>query len=553
MALDLHRTGAAASPVFDVPDYKLLFESAPGLFLVLDPGLHIVAASDAYVQATKTRREEITGRSIFDVFPDNPDDPDATGVRNLKASLRRVLQHRTGDAMAVQRCDIRRPAEEGGGFEERYWSPFNAPVLAPDGSVVYIIHRVEDVTEFMRAHAEKADPTPSVEPLRNHAMRMELEARRLNSELEQRMAELKREAVKRQQAEVEMRESELRLATILNTAVDAIIVIDNEGIIESFNPGAERMLGYQAGEVIGRNVDLLMPEPFATEHTGYIRRYLQTGQAKVIGIGREVQARRKDGTLFPADLAVSEFHDGKPLFAGFLRDITERKRLEAEILHVAESEQRRIGQELHDDTQQQLSGLTMIARSAADSLAALVPLEPRLADIHAKIERVAKGLRETNQSLRQLARGLVLLQVDAHGLPDALARLASQIGEQHHIDCTFAADDGVDVPDSHRATHLYRIAQEAINNALKHSGARRLFIRLKRVERLLLLEVADDGVGIADVRDTRGRGLQIMSYRAGLIGAVLTVRPREGSGTVVTCALFQPTAPIGNNPPPMHG
>src|SRR5438445_2618391 len=132
------------------PDFRALFESAPGLYLVLDPDLRIVAASDAYLHATMTKRDEIVGRGIFEVFPDNPADEGATGVRNLSASLKRVLQNRVTDALAVQKYDIRRPEAEGGGFEERYWTPVNSPVFGPGNEVAYIIHRVEDVTELVR-------------------------------------------------------------------------------------------------------------------------------------------------------------------------------------------------------------------------------------------------------------------------------------------------------------------------------------------------------------------------------------------------------------------
>ena len=120
------------------------------MYLVLSPGLRIVAASDAYLRATMTNRDDIIGRGLFDVFPDNPDDPNATGVENLRASLDRVLRNRTADAMAVQKYDIRRPESEGGEFEERYWSPVNSPVLDEGGEILYIIHRVEDVTDFAR-------------------------------------------------------------------------------------------------------------------------------------------------------------------------------------------------------------------------------------------------------------------------------------------------------------------------------------------------------------------------------------------------------------------
>ncbi|EQA38313.1 GHKL domain protein [Leptospira inadai serovar Lyme str. 10] len=132
------------------PDFRLLFESIPGLFLVLDPKLCIVGVSNAYLAATKTEREAILGRGIFEVFPDNPSDPTATGVSNLHDSLKRVLEDKAPNSMAVQKYDIQRPESEGGGFEEKYWSPVNSPVLDPSGNLIYIIHRVEDVTEFVK-------------------------------------------------------------------------------------------------------------------------------------------------------------------------------------------------------------------------------------------------------------------------------------------------------------------------------------------------------------------------------------------------------------------
>jgi PAS domain S-box-containing protein len=137
--------------------------------------LTIVAVSDAYLHATMTKREEILGRGLFDVFPDNPDDPTATGVSNLRASLDRVLQHRTPDTMAVQKYDIRRSESEGGGFEERYWSPVNSPVLGSNGEVAYIIHRVEDVTEFVRLKQAESEQNRITEELRTRAARTESE------------------------------------------------------------------------------------------------------------------------------------------------------------------------------------------------------------------------------------------------------------------------------------------------------------------------------------------------------------------------------------------
>jgi len=139
---------AAAPP--SAVDFRLLFESAPGLYLVVTPSFEIIAVSDAYLRATMTQREQILGKHIFEVFPDNPDDPDANGVRKLRESLESVVQARRADTMAVQKYDIRRPESQGSEFEERYWSPVNSPVFDANGEFVYIIHRVEDVTDFIR-------------------------------------------------------------------------------------------------------------------------------------------------------------------------------------------------------------------------------------------------------------------------------------------------------------------------------------------------------------------------------------------------------------------
>lgn len=176
---------ASTSREFSSPDFRLLFESGPGLYLVLTPNLNIVAVSDAYLRATMTKREEILGRQLFEVFPDNPDDPNATGVQNLRASLLRVLENRAPDAMAVQKYDVQRPKAEGGGFEERYWSPVNSPVLGEDGNVTYIIHRVEDVTEFIRLRRLGSEEHKKAEEFRARAEQMEAEVFSRNRQLEE--------------------------------------------------------------------------------------------------------------------------------------------------------------------------------------------------------------------------------------------------------------------------------------------------------------------------------------------------------------------------------
>lgn len=138
--------------------FRAMFEGAPGLFLVIEPPTYnIVEVSDAYLRATMTERQDIVGRALFDVFPDDPDEPAASGVRNLRTSLERVVQRGRVDAMGLQRYPVPRPEPLGGGFEERYWSVINAPILDEAGRVALIIHRVEDVTAYVRTLANEGE------------------------------------------------------------------------------------------------------------------------------------------------------------------------------------------------------------------------------------------------------------------------------------------------------------------------------------------------------------------------------------------------------------
>ena len=342
------------------PDFQVLFESAPGLYLVLTPALTIVAVSDAYLKATMTKREEILGRGLFEVFPDNPDDPAATGVRNLRVSLDRVLTHRVPDTMAVQKYDIRRPESEGGGFEERYWSPVNSPVLGADGKIAYIIHRVEDVTEFIRLKQEESEQRRITERLQTRAAEMEAEIFRrtqqvqITERLRTRAAEMEAEIFRRaqqiqevnnqlqkeldarKQAEQALRESEERFRAVAESATDAIVAADKSGHITYFNQGAERIFGYAARDVISRPLTLLMPQRFHDAHRQGLARFLTTGEARVVGRTVELVGQRKDGTEFPLELSLASWKArGDTFFTGILRDITERKRAE-ELLRASE-------------------------------------------------------------------------------------------------------------------------------------------------------------------------------------------------------------------------
>ena len=233
------------------PDFESLFESAPGLYLVLDPDLTIVAVTDAYLDATMTKRSEILGRALFEVFPDNPDDPDASGVTNLRSSLDRVRSELVPDTMAVQKYDIRRPESEGGGFEVRYWSPLNTPVFGPGRRLAYIIHRVANVTEYMELKDHESAQQQLANELQQRTTKMEIELFLRSRELQKLNQELQA-ANKTKSVFLANMSHELRtpLSAILGFSE---LLIDDDGrrfndasrksFLEHIHSGGENLLG----------------------------------------------------------------------------------------------------------------------------------------------------------------------------------------------------------------------------------------------------------------------------------------------------------------------
>lgn len=285
------------------PDFHALFESAPGLYLVLTPGLKIVAVSDAYLHVTMTRREEILGRGLFEVFPDNPDDPHAPSVRNLRDSLDRVLQSRALDAMPAQKYDIRRPESRGGGFDERYWSSVNSPVFGKDGEIEYIIHCVEDVTKFVRLKQTGAE---------QYGLTEEITARKA--------------------AEWELR----TFALLADNSPEFIGMCDMNLIPFYINPAGMRLVGLDSVEQIRRTSirEFLFPEDQRLIIEEFFPRVLREGRAEL-----EIRLRhfRTGESIFMLqNVFIIRDAAGRPSgFATTGYNITERKATEARLAYLA--------------------------------------------------------------------------------------------------------------------------------------------------------------------------------------------------------------------------
>lgn len=352
-------------------------------------------------------------------------------------------------------------------------------------------------------------------------------------------------ALERQDTVRALHESEVRARAVLETTVDGVITIDERGRIEAFNPSAERIFGYSEEEVAGKNIHILMPEPYHSEHDGYLNAYMETGHRRIIGIGREVTGLRKDGSTFPLDLAVGEVRiHGRRVFTGIVRDITARRELETEVLRIAEGERRRIGQDLHDGLGQMLTGTALIARGLARTL------RNDGSDSAEDAEEVVTLIKEADAQARALARGLVPVELETNALSVALERMAANTSRLFEIDCRLdtvvEADEILQDP---IPTHLFRIAQEAVSNAVRHGKASEVTISLVRRPDQLRLIIRDNGIGVGDTQRSdslsadvqtdanRGLGVRIMHYRSRVLGATLEIRPGADVGTVVTCSL----------------
>jgi signal transduction histidine kinase len=224
-------------------------------------------------------------------------------------------------------------------------------------------------------------------------------------------------------------------------------------------------------------------------------------------------------------------NDGTPsYFIATGIDITEREQLERALLDVSAREQRRIGQDLHDGLGQHLTGIAFMAKVHEAKLA-----EKQLPDA-ADAAKIVRLVNEAIHKTRELARGLLPVVSDSQGLMSALQVRAGEVEDLFGISCRFQCEIDVLIHDDTMATHLYHIAQEAVNNAIKHGQAKNILIRLSAENGWGTLRINDNGTGIQEDRlSSRGMGLHIMSYRAGMIGGRLDVRQNPPRGTCVTC------------------
>jgi len=316
---------------------------------------------------------------------------------------------------------------------------------------------------------------------------------------------------------------------MVESSDDAIIGKTLDGDITSWNRGAEHIFGYSKEEVIGKPVAILIPGDRQDEEPGILAK-IKRGESMD---HYETIRRRKDGRLIDISVTVSPIRDrdGKIIGASKVaRDITERKRLETEITEISNREQQRIGQDLHDGLCQELAGIELMCQVVEQKLTAKSKAEAR------QIGEIGEHVRRAIAHTRKLARGLFPVELETNGFMSALHELTDHAEKLFHVECRFECRGQVSIQNNVAATHLYRIAQEAIANAARHGKAKRIVVSLKPAGDKVELAVTDDGRGFSNRSQKHsGMGLHTMKYRAGVMGAALQIQSGKGKGVTVSC------------------
>lgn len=337
------------------------------------------------------------------------------------------------------------------------------------------------------------------------------------------------------QVEKELEENKARAQAILETTVDGIITVDETGEILSFNRSAKRIFGYTEEEVKGRDVRMLVPDT-SYEQNDYISRSLESEDNNVVGYRREMRGLRKDGEYFPMELSISEVKwNGNRIFTCVINDISERRRLEQQILRVSEEERRSLGQDLHDGLGQMLTGIGLISQNLAQKLKSngLPGAE--------EVQEISDLVKEADSYAKSLAHGLIQANIEEDGLRNALTGLSNQSEKLFGVNCSVHCDCCSMINNPMIGMNLYRIAQESVSNAVKHGKAQNVRIELKSENGSLELSIIDDGVGFPDegVKDKKekGMGINIMKYRANVMSGILEIKETEDNKTKVTCRI----------------
>ncbi len=348
--------------------------------------------------------------------------------------------------------------------------------------------------------------------------------------------DLNQQMEKLRQTEEALRESEARYRSVMEAAPDPIVVYDMKGLVTYFNPAFSRVFGWPLQESLGRKMDHFVPG----ENWEETRRMIATMLAGETLSAVPTRRYNKMGHIVEVSISGATFRNRKDELEGsviILRDVTKSRRLQQQVMEIGDQVRRRIGQDLHDDLCPHLIGIhgltAVLAENLSEESSAQAP----------RAEKISELINSAIAKARALARGLCPVHLAGHGFIAALEDMARQTEAAFNITCQFECDERIVLADNAAATHLYYIAQEAVQNAVKHADADTISIRLYYTDNRIRLKIADNGRGLPDPLESSGIGLQIMPFRSKMINADFRIDSCAKTGTAVNVFLKN-TTPI---------
>lgn len=350
----------------------------------------------------------------------------------------------------------------------------------------------------------------------------------------------------RKAAEQALKQSEATFRALIDSASQAILAVNADGNIVLANPATEEVFGYSRGELLQQPLDWLVPEYARGHHREYHAEYYINPRRRPMGIGLDLQARRKDGTLFLVEIGLDTFESPQGRCGvAFVSDISERRRLEraeeisrqeirtlaSRLLTVQEEERRRISREIHDDLCQRLAALAFDIGGLA--------AEPYSDAARNHLRALQRRLVEVYEAARHLAHQLHPSILEDLGLTAALRGLCEELSQRDGVAVKFRHKKVPQAVPTEVTSCVYRVAQAALQNATTHSGAKHVFVTLNGQDRALMLSIRDDGAGFDSltVKEKGGLGLVSMEERVRLVGGTLTIESKPGRGTRIAAMI----------------
>ena len=501
------------------------FETVPDLYIILSPELMVLTASNAYLEATLTKREKIIGKYIFEVFPESPATTKAHGIKNLKASFQQVLRTKRTHRLALQHYDVPRA---DGGFEEKYWSPFSTPVLDAQGEVIYIIHKVQEVTELVKKgyHIEQ---------------------------LEEQIELLSRQAIQsaREQTQKAL-QSKALLQSVFDASFNGISVLrsvrDEQGELVDM----EYLMANHVTKQVNNRFDL-EGKLYSQVHAGFkatgyfqiVKQVVETGEPHqhqmlynfehlenwfnitTIKLNDGVVISFEDITkIKKAELALQQQQEQKYLEL----KLSQQKALAQAIIQTQEEERKRIAENLHNGVAQLLYAVKLNL-DQLDFKGNLSSVEA-LREVKQKTENL---LSEAIEETRRVAYELTPLLLEQEGLEVAIGDFCRRLMPAGmHLSCHVFSSR----LEKYLETAIYRICQELVNNILKHSAATRARIEVFREGQAVIIEAQDNGKGFDRQQLTaKGIGLRMIQDRVKLLDGTFELDSSIPQRTLITISL----------------